>query len=273
MRRAVTVIGVAALVVGVAVAAVWTFQRKLIYLPSQSVPSVDAIFPAAEEVTFHTEDGLTLAAWFVPATGTPTDVTVLVFNGNGGNRADRSELARELSDRGYQVLLFDYRGYGGNPGKPSEDGLVADGRAAVEYLLSRDDVDPRSLVYFGESLGAAVAIGVADERPPSILILRSPFSSLAEIASVHYPFLPASLLLWDEYPNVETIRGIDVPTLVVAGSGDRTIPSDQSEMVYRAASGPRRFVLIEGADHNDTALSSGSGLIDEVAAFIDEQSS
>ena len=122
------------------------------------------------------------------------------------------------------MLLLDYRGYVGNPGSPSEDGLLADARAARAYLLSRADVDPARLVYFGESLGAAVAVALAAEHPPAALILRSPFTSLADIAAVHYPFLPAGLMLRDRYESIERIGRVRAPLLVVAGQRDRIVP-------------------------------------------------
>jgi len=242
-------------------------QRRLIYFPSADVPDVAVVLPGAEEVAFRTEDGLVLAGWFIPPSGSEDLFTVLVFSGNGGNRGDRSGLATALSSLGHGVMLFDYRGYGENAGSPSETGLLTDGLGAVEYLSSRVDVDAERIVYFGESLGAAVAIATSGTQSPAGLILRSPFASLAEVAAVHYPaFL--SFLLWDAFPNSERISRIHVPILVVAGSADRTIPIEQSRQVHYAANDPKRFVAIEGADHNDWSLSFGSPMIDEVVSFL-----
>ncbi len=263
------VIVLVALTVFVVVAALWVFQRRLIYFPSQDLSNVDLVLPGAESVTFRTEDGLTLAGWFVPATDGVDGVTVVVFNGNGGNRGGRAPIAKALSERGYGVLLFDYRGYADNPGRPSEDGLSADGSAAVGYLETRVDVDTERLVYFGESLGAAVAIGVAEHPPPAALVLRSPFTSLPDIASVHYPFLPISVLLWDRYSNLERIRRLEVPVLVIAGSADSVVPLAQSQRVYEAASEPKEIVVIGGADHNDFELTAGDQLMAAVVAFLD----
>ena len=269
MRRVVRVVVIVALAVLLAIGVMWVFQRRFIYFPSQVLPDVAAVLPGAEEVVFPTDDGLTLAAWWVPAAGDANGGTVVVFNGNAGNRGDRIPLALALAERGYGLLLVDYRGYGGNPGRPTEDGLLADGRAAVAYLETRPDVDADRLVYFGESLGAAVAIGLAEQEPPAALVLRSPFASLPDIGSVHYPFLPTSVLLWDRYPNLERIRGIEVPVLVVAGSADSIVPVAQSQRLYEAASAPKVFVMIEGADHNDFELTAGDELVAEVAAFLD----
>jgi fermentation-respiration switch protein FrsA (DUF1100 family) len=270
MRRIVTIIAVAGTLLVVVVGLLWTAQRKLIYFPTQAVGDLSAVSSDAEEVVFTTDDGLTLSAWWIPATGTPNDATIVVFPGNAGNRTDRSPLARALAEQGYGVLLVDYRGYGGNPGNPSEAGLLLDANAAVAYVESRPGVDPDRLVYFGESLGAGVAVAVAQERPPSALILRSPFTSLPDVASRHYPYLPTGLLLRDRYPSIDTIRTLDIPVLVVAGSRDSIIPITQSRELYEAAPGPRRFVTIAGADHNDPALTHGPLLIDEIADFLED---
>ena len=246
---------------------IWAVQRQLIYFPTHELVDPPAELEDIEEATLSTEDGLDLTAWFV-AHEIPSEGTVVVFNGNAGNRSHRVPLAQAQSRRGYGVLLVDYRGYGGNPGSPSELGLAADARAADAYLERREDVDPDRVVYFGESLGAAVAVGLALEHPPAALILRSPFTSLADIASVHYPFLPAGLLLRDDYPSRERVESVDIPMLVVAGSADRIVPLDQSADLYEAASEPKRMVVIEGAGHNDLALLAGDEMIEEIVTFL-----
>ncbi len=268
MQRLVMVVGIVAGSALVLLALVWIFQRSLIYFPTDDLPDLALVLPNAEEVNFTTKDGLLLSAWLVPATADANGVTVVVFSGNAGNRGDRLPLARALTAVGYRVLLTDYRGYGGNPGKPTEDGLLLDAHAAVEFLEGRSDADGDRLVYFGESLGAAVAIGLAVEKPPAALVLRSPFTSLSDVASVHYPFLPTSLLLWDRFPNVERLQEIDVPVLVIAGSADRVVPIAQSRSVYKATSQPKELVVIDGADHNDNELAAGTGLVSAVAAFL-----
>lgn len=133
----------------------WLLQRQLIYLPSSAPDPVEQVLPVAEEVTVATADGLELAAWFVDAGPT----AVVVFPGNAGHRGHRAPLARALSDAGLSVLLVDYRGYGGNPGRPTEQGLSLDAEAAASWLEDRPDVD--GIVYLGESLGAAVATELA----------------------------------------------------------------------------------------------------------------
>lgn len=248
----------------------WLTQRRLIYFPlADRLPQAASLLPAASEVSFETEDAVQLGGWLLPPAGDPAGLTVLVFNGNAGNRADRAALAAGLALRGFSVLLFDYRGYGGNPGSPSEVGLLRDARAALAYLEQRPEHRSDRIVYFGESLGAAVAVGLAVERPPAALVLRSPFSSLVEVGKFHYPYLPVRWVLRDRFPSIDSIRRVGSPLLVVAGREDRVVPFEQSRALFEAAgSRDKRFVAIDGADHNDPALVAGAGMLDTVADFV-----
>ena len=251
--------------VAIGVALLWAFQRRLVYFPATRQP---ALPEGVEQVFYVTDDGVELAGWFLPVREQMG--TVVVFPGNAGHREARLPLARALSDRGLSTLLVDYRGYGGNPGSPTEKGLNADARAAVEYLTTRRDVDRDRLVYFGESLGAGVAVSLATTHPPAALVLRSPFTSLPDVGAHHYPWLPASALARDRYPNIETIDRVDAPVLIVAGSADRIVPPEQSRRLYDAVPGTKRLVVIDGAGHNDFALLSGDELIDATVAFVQD---
>ena len=266
--RAVTIVLVVAAVLAATVGLLWVFQRHLIYLPSPGpVPPAASVLPGGEDVTFETADGLHLGGWFVPGAAA-RGPAVLVCNGNGGDRSMRAALAAALSRMGLAVLLFDYRGYGGNPGSPTEEGLAADARAALDYLAGRPEVDPARVVYLGESLGAAVALRLAVERPPAALVLRSPFASLAEIGRRHYPMLPVSLLLRDRYDSAALARRLSAPLLVVAGGRDRIVPASHSRHLFAAAPQPKRLVVLDGADHNDPELHDGPRLVAELRAFL-----
>lgn len=244
-----------------------SLQRSFLYFPlAQEPPPVASVLPGAEEVRFTTADGLDLSGWFRP--GPPGATTIVVFNGNAGDRSHRAPLATALAREGFGVFLFDYRGYAGQRGTPSEDGLATDARAAVDHVRARADVDPRRIAYFGESLGAAVVIGLAVERPPAALVLRSPFTSLEDMAKVHYPWLPIGPLLVDRYDSIGRIAQVRAPTLVVAGTSDGIVPLAQSKRLFDAAREPKRFVEIAGADHNDIALLAGDRLIAAVTDLL-----
>jgi fermentation-respiration switch protein FrsA (DUF1100 family) len=264
LRLALVVLAILALLVALA----WVLQRRLIYFPDRSAPPPAAqVLPGARDVTLRTDDGLRLAAWLVrPPPGTPDRrLAVLVAHGNAGNRRDRVPLATALAARGLTVLLVDYRGYGGNPGRPSEEGLARDVAAARAYLLGEAGVAADRLLYYGESLGAAVVTALAARHPPAGLILRSPFADLPAAGREHYPFLPVRLLLRDRFPVAGLIGQFTVPTLVVYGTADTIIPPAQSRAVADRAAGPVRVVAVEGADHNDASLVDGPQLIDAVS--------
>jgi uncharacterized protein len=242
-----------------------TFQRRLIYLPSLAPTVAPAeVLEGGSAVSVPTDDGIELAAWYAPATGSARGTAVLVLPGNAGMRAHRVPLARALSAEGYDVLLLDYRGYGGNPGLPSEEGLAGDARAAHRYLVAERRVPPERLVVFGESLGAGVAARLARERSIGGLVLRSPFTSLADVGAVHYPYLPVRLLLKDRFPVQDDVAAVPVPVAVVAGADDEVVPVEQSRAVAAAA----RAVYLEVADarHNDPELSYGPAVVDAVVA-------
>jgi pimeloyl-ACP methyl ester carboxylesterase len=185
-----------------------------------------------------------------------------VTPGNAGSRLGRVPLARGLAAAGFDVLLLDYRGYGGNPGSPTEDGLAADARAAHRHLVAERGVRPDRLVLFGESLGAAVATRLARERSAAALVLRSPFASLADVGARHYPFLPVRALLRDRFPVLETVGGVTVPVHVVAGGADEVVPVAQSRAVAEAAGAS--YVEVPDARHNDPELSHGPPVVDAV---------
>jgi uncharacterized protein len=258
VRRWVSVVLVLLVVV---LAVLWSVQRRLIYFPSRAAPAVVA---GARDVVVETSDGLRLSAWLFQAT-TPASA-VLVTPGNAGNRADRLPLAAALVDAGLTVLLLDYRGYGGNPGSPSEEGLARDARAGWSYLTGHG-FPPERIILFGESLGAAVATRLATDLagpPPRGLVLRSPFASLVAVGREHYPFLPVGVLLRDRYEVAERVGRVRVPTIVVYGTADTVVPPAQSRAVAGAAANLADVVAVDGADHNDPVLGAGPAAIGAV---------
>jgi hypothetical protein len=258
---AIVAAGVLAVVV-LPTALLWVFQRRLVFFPDGTpVPAAATVLAGAADVRLHTADGLELGAWFVSPPA--ASATVLVASGNGGNRAGRAPLAAKLVEAGLAVLLVDYRGYGGNPGSPSEEGLALDVRAAHRFLTEEH---PGPILYYGESLGCAVVTELASEHPPAGMVLRSPFTDLAAAGAEHYPFLPVRLLLRDRFPVRETVARLRVPTVVVLGTADSVIPPAQSREVATAAGA--RLIEVPGADHNDPVLLDGPQVIDAVKSLV-----
>lgn len=215
------------------------------------------MLPGGRELTLQATDGLELTAWFLPAMpATDRDLAVLLAPGNGGHRQGRAGIARDLSDRGFAVLLLDYRGFGGNPGSPTEEGLAADAEAGVRALAD-EGFPPEQTLYVGESLGGGVVAALQVEHPPAGMLLRSPFTELADVASHHYPFLPVGLLLRDRFPVTEHLAESDVPVTVLRGTADSVVPTELSAEVAEVARSRGTLVeevVLEGVDHNDREM-------------------
>ncbi|MFW7415242.1 alpha/beta hydrolase [Demequina sp. SO4-18] len=256
---------VAVVVVGLGVA-VWFGQRALMYHPDTTpVASAGDVLTGGRDVVLSTADGLALDAWYVPPVE-GCDASVLVAPGNAGNRAGRVALAEAVTDSGFGVMLIDYRGYGGNPGTPSESGLALDIRAARAALLEQGQAEDR-IIYLGESLGTGVVSELAVDHPPAALVLRSPMTSFGAVAQDLYG-VPLGGLLRDQYPVIDHVRQITVPVAVVSGTSDALVPPAQSEAVADAARHAGAEVVevsVPGAGHNDPSLTRGPALIGALA--------
>jgi hypothetical protein len=241
-------------------AGMWLAQRQLIYLPERELaaPPNDVTIRTVE-----TSDGVTHRVWVVPAASEPV-ARVLVFNGNAGNKGHRLPLALNLAAEGLEVVLFDYRGYGDTEGRPSEEGLLTDAETVAELAFDTD----LPVVYLGESLGAGVATGLATRQPPDALVLRSPFTSVADMARAHYPFVPP-FLIRDRYPVEDQIGALEVPVLVVLGTADTIVPPELSRRVFEAANGTKELVEMDGLNHNDPGLSSSPELAGTMREFLE----
>ena len=263
-------LGVALLaVVTVVLVSAWGLQRSLIYFPDRSpVPPAAEVLPGARDVTATTSDGLELGAWLVPAVASADrDLAVLFAHGNGGNREGRADVARRLSERGFTVLLMDYRGYGGNPGRPSEEGLARDA-LAMSDLLEREGYPPDRVVYVGESLGTGVVTRLAEERPPRAMLLRSPFTNLADVGRAQYPILPVGALLRDRFEVLSRVADLTVPVTVVRAERDFIVPSELSARVAAAAPTLVEEVVLRGVGHNDPEM-TGAPLVDAVVRLAE----
>lgn len=269
LRRTLGLLALALAVPLVVVVVNASLQRQLIYYPDTSpAGSAAAALPGAEDVVLTTEDGLELDAWLVPPATADRGVAVLVAPGNAGNRAGRAPLASALAAQGFTVLLLDYRGYGGNPGSPSEQGLAMDARAAATFLSLRGFA-PGCTIYYGESLGTGVVARLTTTHPPAGVVLRSPYPRFAAVAKVHYPWLPVELILVDRFPALDDLSASNVPVVVLAGSADDIIPSRLSEELAEGVGSLHAKVIVANAGHNDP-IWHGPFVAERVATFADE---
>jgi len=232
------------------VLAMFLAQRSLIYPAAAYAPRLaDQGLPGLEAIQTLPETGLTLTHWYHPPASTEAPLIVF-FHGNGSNLANSIDKMRPFIAAGFGVLAAGYRGYSGNPGKPSEEGLSADARSLLDWVAS-EGFGRERLVYFGESLGTAVAIKMASERPPSALVLEAPPSSIADVAAAHYWYLPVRLLIRDPWESLSRIASVRAPLLVLHGEKDPVVPIRFGRKLYAAAVEPKAAIWHAESSHTD----------------------
>ena len=235
-------VGAAVLVYLALLGALFWFQRDFFYPAPKEIPVQPAGY---EDVRIATADGLTLRAFYRPAR--PGLPTLIFFHGNGSDIAGSDRATRVLAAQGYGVLLPEYRGYGGNPGAPSELGLYRDGATAVAWLVAKD-IPTNRIVAIGNSLGSGVATEVAARERLAGLVLISGFASLPRVARDHYPFIPAELLVRDRYDNIAKLPSVACPILLLHGTADSVVDIGNSRaLAIRQPSA--RLEIITGVGH------------------------
>ena len=251
------------------VAFVYTSQSRMLYLPNLPGRSLDAtpfnIGVAYEDVSFVAEDGVALHGWFVPGR---TERVLLFFHGNAGNISHRLESIRQFLDLGLTVFIVDYRGYGQSEGRTSEAGLYKDGSAAWRYLTETMQVRPDNIVIFGRSLGGSVAAHLAMNVEAAGLVVESSFTSVPDIASDLYPWLPARWLSRLRHATGDYVRDVDFPVLVVHSRDDEIIPIKHGEAIYAAATEPRSLLVLRGG-HNDAFIRDEENYLEGLRVFLD----
>jgi fermentation-respiration switch protein FrsA (DUF1100 family) len=245
-----TLLAAGAMVYGTTVGALYLVQRRLLYLPDP-VPADRERWGAADMALLEvrTEDGLTLTGWH-RGPREPGRPTVALFHGNAGHLGLRSFKARQFINAGYGVLLASYRGWGGNPGRPTEAGLYRDARAFLDRLSGLGVAEQRLVVY-GESLGTGVAVQMATERAVRAVVLEAPYTTIPDVGAKRFPFAPVRTLMRDRFDSLSKIGGIRAPLLIVHGERDRTVPVRLGRRLFAAAVEPKRAVWLPQAGHND----------------------
>jgi len=252
---------VAVIVLGIPALA-WYAQDSLIFFP-QSVASAAHLPTRASPLEVVAADGTHLRGWIVKGAAAPAP-TVIYFGGNA------EEVSWTLADahwpREWTIVGVNYRGYGISEGAPGETALTADALAIYDAVARRDDIDPRRIVVFGRSLGTAIAAHLAAERPVAGAVLVSPYDSMIAIGKTHYPWLPVSLLLRHRFDAVPDAQRNTMPLLAIVGGSDSIIPNERSRALFDAWAGPKTWVAVPGADHND--LGSDDVFWPSVARFL-----
>jgi len=240
VARAALVVGAVGLLLSLALP---MLIESLIFFPDRDVPAPP---PGVEERWITTADGVRLHAWY-GAPAAPV-ATLIWSHGNGGNIAGRGDVLVGLVDAGLAVLAYDYRGYGKSGGRPSEAGVYLDAAAAYDDLRARG-VPAERLIAFGESLGGAVSIRLASERPCAGVAVVSTFTRLADVARIHYGAL--ATMAGGRFDSRARVATLGVPLFVAHGDRDDIVPYELGAAVFAAAAEPKRFVPVAGAGHND----------------------
>ncbi len=247
----------------------------LLFQPSRGDPGVPPILQgvAGRNVSLTTADGIEIQAWWyeVEGNGLGPVPSVLFFHGNAGDISHRMPIAEGLLREGLSVLLLEYRGYGGSGGKPSEEGFYQDALAGWTFLLEQKG-GPARIVIFGRSMGAAVAARLAANRPPGGLVLESAFTSLKAIGQSVYPFLPAFFFsrLKGRFATRDWVERVEAPLLVIHGNEDELVPLTMGRDILDAGRGPKEWLAVPGAGHNDVFWVGGSEYFRRIGDFARE---
>ena len=249
---------------GLVATALFLMQRRILFHPDPTPPDLArAAVPGLRSLTFPTSDGLTLLAWYLPP-ASEDGFVVLHLHGNAGNIGHRAYRIGPLRRLGWGVFLPEYRGFGGNPGTPSEAGLLLDAHAALDAVHALGVPSSRILLW-GESLGSGLAIQLAAEQPVAAVLLEAPYTSITDLAAARFPFVPVRWLLRDRFESSRYIASVQAPVLVMHGARDQIIPLAMGEAIHAAAPEPKELWIAPDADHVDLIE---AGAIAAAADFV-----
>jgi fermentation-respiration switch protein FrsA (DUF1100 family) len=230
-------------------------ESRLIYFPGSARRLIDP--PAALQLpvrraSIHTEDGVTLGSWIIPAGADSTGYWMLICHGNAGNLSEfgRPDHYAGLRALGLSLLAFDYRGYGESEGAPSEAGLYRDADAAYLYLRTELRVPPERIIVFGHSLGSTVAVDLASRVPAAGLIVEGALTSVIERGAELYPYIPVRWIGRSRFSSLDKISRVGIPKLFLHARADDVVPLAHGLRLFEAASAPKTFVELKGG-HGD----------------------
>jgi len=239
-------------------------MRSIFYPMKQIEATPKDIGLDFEDIYFNTEDAISLNGWLVK--NPKAKATIIVFHGNAGNISHRLEKIAILNQIGLNVFIIDYRGYGKSKGRPSEDGLYKDGRAAYDYLLTRNDIDKNKVISFGSSLGGAVAIDLASKRDVVCLVADSSFTSAREMGKRFYPYIP-EFLFRTKFDSINKVKTIKSPKIFIHSINDEIVPFEFGQKLYKSAAEPKEFLKIIGG-HNTGFSESRDLIVEKLKSYL-----
>ena len=250
MKRMLTILAYALIAYALLLILLFVFQRSYLYFPDrETIPLHYFDEFNIEEIKHTTDDGLTLAGWYKQPDTKNTNIFFLM-HGNAGHVGHRVEKFRKILKAGYGFFFLEYRGYGGNPGKPTEKGLHLDALSALNFLREKKIPDQKIILY-GESLGTGIAVQLGTTMKAKAIILETPYTSIADLAQQHYWYLPAKWLIFDRFELLGIIENIQSPLLILHGEKDKITDISYGQKVFEAAPQPKESFFVPYADHNN----------------------
>jgi len=236
------------------------FEEQYIYYPEKEIARTpETAGLKFQDIYLTTDDDISLHGWLIPHPA--ARFTLLHFHGNAGNISHRLHLYENWHRMGLSVFAIEYRGYGKSEGAPSEAGFYSDARAAWEELVKRQNIPASAIIIAGRSLGCAVATKLATETKPAALVLETPFTSIADMAAEHYPWLiPLRFLVQAKFDTLDLVGRVHAPVMVISAENDELVPVAMGQNIYAAANEPKEVVTLSGG-HNDFDLSSSPAYI------------
>jgi uncharacterized protein len=242
---------------------VYSLQRNLLYHPKENNYYGDELLVDISKVTIKTKDNIDLISWYHNKNSINYK-TILFLHGNAGSLENRIHKINHFKDMRVNFLIIAWRGFSGNKGKPTEKGLYEDARSAVAWLKSKN-INEKDIIIYGESLGTAVAVEIAQNRNFAGIILESPFTSMVDAGKNKYPFLPVKFLLKDKYKSDKKIKNISSPILVMHGKVDKIVPFHMGKKMYDLANKPKYFYF---SDYDNHMMEYNKKLLNSLKSFI-----
>jgi len=241
-------------------------ERQSIFFPIKEIAAAPREAGLqCEDVYFETSDKKRINGWFVPCER--AKYTILFCHGNAGNMGHRLEKILAFHNMGFDVFIFDYRGYGKSVGRPHEAGLYKDAFGAYEYLVKTRKIFAENIILYGESIGGGVAIELARKQKVKALITEDTFSSIKEMSGMACPFIP-HFAISNKFDSLSKIRHIDSPKLIIHSTDDEIVPFWMGEKLYDASGPPKKFLKIKGS-HNTAFFDSEKECTEGMKSFID----
>ena len=223
------------------------YQRNLMYHPEENNYFGDNLEVNIEKVNIETTDNINLLGWFHKK-NLKSYKTIVYFHGNAGKLENRIHKLNHFRDMDVNFLIIAWRGFSGNKGKPTEEGLYEDGKSSIKWLLDKG-LNESDIIVYGESLGTGVATHLSQNRDFAGLILETPFTSMVDAAKNFYPYIPVNLLLKDKFDNKSKIKNINVPVLIMHGEADQIVPFSMGKKIYEIANEPKYSYFTKYDNH------------------------